>query len=164
MSTLSYFDFKERFKSTPTAEFDRRPSFDLGDRATDANGRVYVFCEAGAAIDASDVVVVRGDHQIFSGATTTAPGQALGVISDDAFANDEQGWVCIAGTVNGNAAAGTTHEVELSMSGTAGHVTSTVNKDRVIVGMRRAHSATANLAAAGPTPLNLNYPTIVDVQ
>lgn len=107
---------------TPTTS----PEFQLGERVTATDGSVWVYVQASGAIDLKDFV---GIDETFQAAALTKgiadDGYTIGVAPVVAFANDEYGFVCIAGSgssLEGNVKANCAADVALYTSGTAGHL------------------------------------------
>ncbi len=101
MTTLIGTNFTAVSFATATSTLPVRgggKGFSVGTRATDYNGKEYVFVQANSAISAFDVVTIPSDTWVAATFSTTvaAASETLGV-AGYALASGDYGWVQVYG-------------------------------------------------------------------
>ena len=144
------------------------PEAGLGQLAFNSDGTVWVYCEADAAINAMDVVIIHSDGGAQAitatlGAVGTGLGKTVGVVAEtlsQSIATGDFFWACryapaIAG-IKFNAVASVEDYEELYTSGTTGHLTDVFDGDQAVRGI-------VSTEADDVEPVGvINWPQLVD--
>lgn len=111
-------NFTETFAAGDRAT--RFPPHKVGTRMEGADGKVYIYVQAGGAIDANDAVGIDEDYQATTLTTAAAEdGHKIGV-APATFANDDYGWVQVRGVCELNVGGGYAADGILYTTTTAG--------------------------------------------
>lgn len=129
----------------------RFPPHGVGTRMEGADGKVYIFVQAGGVIDASDAVGIDEDFQATALTTAAAEdGHKVGV-APVAFADNDYGWVQIRGVCELNVAGAYAADGILYTTGTAGTlddaVATTLSRIHGLIGTEAGTTGATTVAA-----------------
>lgn len=133
----------------------------LGTRVEGTEGSVFVYCQANGAITGDGYVVFIDEGFQADMLETTISGTEFGSrvgVAKHAFADNEYGWIQIAGTCDIRVAASAAANTTLNTTATAGQL-----DDDNLVGSENVDGlilTTANGGSAGNAEGVLNFPTI----
>ncbi|HKJ73341.1 MAG TPA: hypothetical protein VKA19_04430 [Alphaproteobacteria bacterium] len=107
--------------TTGTTTDGENAAFALGTKVQATNGQTWMYVQAAEAITQYDFVAIDENYQMSQiTATEAGDGWHIGV-AQNAFADNDLGWVCIAGSnANGRLAGSTAADAALYTSPTAG--------------------------------------------
>lgn len=108
--------------TTGTTTDGANAKFTLGKRVTATDGSVWVYVQAGAAITSAYCVAIDENFQAVHVTTAlAAAGHSIG-FAQNAFADNDFGWVCVhaPGNINIRLAASCAADVQLYTTSTAG--------------------------------------------
>lgn len=108
-----------KFTSVSTSQ----QGFELGQKKRDQLGNLWQYVQANGAITIYDAVKIDDDFQIVPITSTISGDEPTKVgVAQNAFADNEYGWVMIQGKGSVNAIALTAHDVKIYTCATAGFV------------------------------------------
>jgi hypothetical protein len=122
--------------------------FALGTRVTASDSTVWVYVQASGAISAGDTVSITSAYQATRATVATAmAGQAL-AFAQAAFADDDYGWVPVAGNpLTVLVSATSTLNVPLYIGTTSGHL-STTGSSATVAGLALLTANTSTAVAS----------------
>lgn len=111
--------------------------FSVGTRATDYNGKEYVFAQSASAISQYAVVAIPSDTYIAAGLTTatSAASEIIGV-APVALASGEYGWIQLYGATKVNVAGSCAKSVLLYSTTNAGVVDDATASNYQVTGVQ----------------------------
>ena len=126
--------------------------FSVGTRATDYNGKEYVFVQCNSAVAAYDMVHIPSDTFVAAGLTTalSAASEGLG-IAQYALASGDYGWIQIYGACKLKTLGSCAKSVKLYSTTTAGSLDDATASNYEIFGVQLLStnpSATASAMSA----------------
>ena len=130
------------------------PQFGLGDQYEDQSGNVWVYVKASGSISQYDVVTYDETYSTVVAPVSTsnkARGDKLGVAAV-AFSANDYGWLQVYGVVTMNVLGTSAANVELTVSATAGKLSSASTTGLVVADnafITTASSASTTNAVAG---------------
>ena len=134
--------------------------FTVGVRATDYNGKEYVFVKADSAVAAYDMVHIPSDTFVAAGLTTalSAASEELG-IAQFALASGEYGWVQVKGACKLKTLGSCAKAVKLYSTTTAGSLDDATASNYEIFGVQIL--STNPSATASAMSAFISYPKVV---
>lgn len=147
--------------SFSAAETVTIPRHDLGTRVEGANGSVFVYCQANGAItgDGYSVLISSAYQAALLSVTNSggAQGEAVG-IAKSAWADNDYGWIQIAGVADIRGAASAAANTTLNTTATGGqldddNLAGSENIDGLVL-------TTAVGGSAGTAEGYLNFPVV----
>lgn len=135
--------------------------FSVGTRATDYNGREYVFVQSASAIAQYDVVGIPHDGSfIAAGLTTTLAPSAQEVgVAPAALASGDYGWVQVKGNARISVLGSAVKNIALWTTSTAGAMDDATASNYLVMGLQIL--STNPTASATNMEGFLNYPTVL---
>ncbi len=126
--------------------------FTIGTRATDYNGKEFVFCQANSAVAAFDMVHIPSDTFVVASLTTalSAASQGIGV-AQYALASGDYGWVQLYGACKLKTLGSCAKDVKLYSTTTGGSLDDATASNYEIFGVQILStnpSATASAMSA----------------
>lgn len=133
--------------------------FTVGARASDYNGKEYVFCQVNSAVAAYDVVHIPSDTFIAAGLTTALSAASEGIgVAQYALASGEYGWIQIYGACKVKCLGSCAKSVTLYSTTTAGSLDDATASNYEIRGVQIL--STNPSATASAMSAFISYPKV----
>ena len=134
--------------------------FSVGTRATDYNGKEYVFVQANSAVTAFDMVHVPSDTFIVASLTTALSAASEGLaVAQYALASGDYGWVQIYGACKLKTLGSCAKAVKLYSTTTAGNLDDATASNYEVFGV--SILSTNPSATASAMSAFISWPKIV---
>ncbi len=134
--------------------------FSVGTRASDYNGKEYVFVQSASAIAAFDMVTVASDTGIAAGlSTTTATTSETIGVAQYALASGDYGWVQIYGSARTKVLGLCAKSINLWTTATAGSLDDATASTYMVMGVQLLSTNPSSTATA--LTAFLSYPQVL---
>jgi len=135
--------------------------FTAGTRATDKDGKEYVFVQVNSAVSRYDIVGIPHDASFVAAglSTTTAPSAQEVGVALGAMASGDYGWVQVKGNARVNVLGSCVKNIALWTTSTAGSLDDATASNYLVSGIQIL--STNPTASATNMEGFLNYPSIL---